>query len=264
MSTKRTYKIETSSIVVIKTIVKTELDHLESSLITMIEEKISRMKPHLSSCKIALIDHIIVIQDELGIFTDIEELMKSYGMNVIKIENEKNIDVKGNTYIATDELLELFELIQGSKESLYRLFSSIYHMDTDLKYNIGSQVNIYKPKLQIENLKDLKENQFIKEMISTVKQNQEVKVIKTEQAMVTDYDGITISKTIISSHSNEKDIISVEKKLRDTIQSVNTNHLGNIVQGTTKSLEIRAKKLGYVVTKKKNGENIQLVLVRER
>ena len=264
MSTKRTYKIETSSIVVIKTITKSELNQSESSLLSMIKEKITRIKPHLTSCKIALMGHIIVIQDELGIATDIEEVLKAYGMKITRIINENNVGNKGNTYLATDELLQLFELLQGGQKSIDQLFNSIYQIDEDLKNIVVKQSNIQRLKLEFENLNGLKENPFIKELIDLAKKNLEVTVNKIEQAMITEYDGRSISKKIISSQSSEDNYVKAEIKLRDNIHFVNSNHLTNIIEGTTKSLEIRARKMGYVVAKKKNGENIQLVLVRGR
>jgi len=230
----------------------------------MIQEKMTRIRPHLSSCKFSLLGSFIAIHDELGIITDIEELIQAYGMKSVKLINENFNHIKGNVYIITDELMQLFDVVKGDANSISELLSKIYIEDVDLK-NIIQLYDYIKTTQQITNeFKSLSDNQYLNKMINSIHQNKTIKIEKVEQSIVREYDGNIISSEVISSRSDEKEYLHAERELRDAIQKTNTNHKSNIVQGTTKSIEIRAKKLGYSVIKKKNDEIIQLVLVRGR
>ena len=180
------------------------------------------------------------------------------------MENQENSDLKGNVYLVSDDLLQLFDLIRGNKQLLRNAISSIYQLNSDLKNEASIFDSAMQDQLTIDNVSDFYSNQKLKEMIVAARNNQEIRIKTTERSRITDYDGRTISKTIVSTISNEEKYKEIEDKFRKHIENINTNHQKNIVKGTTKSLEIRAKKLGYIVTKKKNGENIQLVLVRSR
>ena len=228
MSTKRTYIIETSNIVVIKTICKKELEDIESSLTTMIYEKLSRLKSHLSSCEVTLIDSIMVIQDKLGIVSEIKEVIEAYGMKIIKIENQEKSDLKGNVYVVSDELLQLFDLILGNNQLLRDAFSSIYHLNIDLINGASNFKSAMLDRLTIDNVSDFSSNQKLKEMIDAARNDKEIRIKTTERSRITDYDGRTISKAIVSTTSDEEKYKEIEDKFRKHIESINTNHQKNI------------------------------------
>lgn len=265
MSTKRTYNIESHSMVIIKTISTSELHELETSLLEMIQEKVSKISHHLSSSHVTYSDSILVVHDELGINSDITEIMNAYGYRVHHIQEQSNVSSKGKMYVITDELIQMYHLIQADSKKLEKVMSIFNHQSLDLSKSLKF-INFKSKEIQslLQDHQDLKNSQHFHQVINSIRNNQEIKIEKTDLTNVTEYDGRIISKRLISSSSEQSQFDRVTDQFKKLILEMNKNHQSNVVHGTTKSLEVRAKKLGYIVSKKQTGDNIQLVLVRGR
>ena len=263
MSTRRTYMIEVKKVKIIKSFTLEEIIEMEDSLLNMIREKFNRLKSLLSSCKVSFKDSCLIIQDDLGIVTDLKSILESFGINARDLINENHKDIKGKVYFAKDELIDFFLLIMGEQKKIKGLIDEFF-----VKSDINDELySYYINQLSIDNFKninDLEKNTFFNKMIQSIRHGKSLEIQYIDTQQITEYEGITIDNRVIKTNSDEDKYKEVEDKLKKIAHKISSNHKVNLVEGTTKSLELKAKKMGYSVIKKKNGEEVQLVLVRGR
>ncbi|MGD9679118.1 MAG: hypothetical protein AB7V16_12315 [Vulcanibacillus sp.] len=257
MSTVRTYKINVTSTVILKVINKEEIEKMIKNLKNMVREKTDRLNNHLTSCSVSTYNNCIVIMDELNIVKDIDKIAEAYGM----ICQRMNIDKK-TVYVFNDPILEVLKLLKFDIKSLY---------DNKSNYTEKLLEKVGKQKLDdvIETIKSadykpLLANKYLNESINKALNNEKLEVEKVVTKLIRNRDGMKLDSRIESVKSDEHLYLSAIKDLNNTVESINKNHKENVVKGTTKSIEVRAKSMGYTVEQKIIENKVQLVLVRSR
>ena len=255
MSTVRTYTINVTSMVEIQILNKLEIEKIVSDSIKMIIEKITRFKNHLSSCSYDFVNNCLIVYDELNIVNDIEDLLKTYGMMTRKVISQKG----GSLYLISDPLLEILRILNYNP---YELLKNELSFDNSIHTLIKDE-DVFEKLISKEGSMLIK-NIRLKELIDKAKSNEKMTIKKTDLIRVEERDGYTQSQKVVSTTSLENEYKIALKDLNGFIGEIDKSHKMNIVNGTTKSLELKAKKMGYSVEKKIVEDKVQLVLVRSR
>lgn len=241
MSCKRKVQAWKEVKIHIDTLSKQELIMLEDSIKECITQKLIKLDILLKNVNTYYANGILLINDRYGVLTDIEQIISAFGMNIKKI----NCNLKGKNYIITDELIELASMLNCE---------NVIESKT-------TQVSDEILAIILENYIQQKESN-LKEILQKIRRTGSYDITQKELIEETWEDGRLLSSQTIEKHSEEKTVKSLlegfAKKAQNTVNS-NNKHMQ---EGTTELLCSRAKQMGYTVKKEKQGEEIQLVLVR--
>ncbi|HOI47003.1 MAG TPA: hypothetical protein PLR26_04660 [Bacilli bacterium] len=261
MSTRRQYVIETVQVIEVTSITKQEIEEIKSNLIDMIVEAFKRLSSHLTACRISYVDNVLVLHDELGVVPELEQILESYGMRYTKLND--NTFIKGHTYLATNDLLSFYEMIKGDFTQVNKTLDNLFGVDHELAKKLINSQDINKLKLK-NPYQQLDSNPLFHDILEAAIKNERLKIDQVNQKRITTYDGRVINEEVVSSQSNYDQYQMLQNEFNEKLMKINISHKKNIVEGTTKSLEIRAKKMGYHVSRTTNNDQVQLILVRER
>jgi hypothetical protein len=257
MSTVRTYKVEVTRTVILKVINKVEIDKMIKSLSAMLVEKTDRLKNHLTSCTLTVYNNQLVILDELSITKDLEKIAEAYGMKIHKFE----IDNK-KAYVISDPILEILKLLDFDISNLLSYYGN-YSEKLMKKINKQQLDEIIKESNSNEYL-SLVTNKYLNESINKALNNEVLQVEKIDTILKRSQDGRELDSRLEGTKSDEHLYVKAIGELNNFVESINKKHKENIVNGTTRSIESRAKSMGYNVEQRMVEDKIQLVLVRSR
>ena len=257
MSTVRTYKVEVTRTVILKVISREEIDKTIKSLSAMFIEKIDRLKNHLTSCTLSVYNNHLIIFDEFSITKDLEEIIEAYGMKIHKLEigNKK-------AYLVNDSILEVLKLLDFDISNLLEKYGN-YSEELIDKINKQKLDEITKESNSNDYM-SLITNKHLNESIRKALNNEVLQVNKIDTILKSSRDNRELFSKLESTKSDEHLYVKAIEKLNDFVESININHKKNIVNGTTRSIESRAKSMGYDVKQRVVEDKIQLVLVRSR
>ena len=243
MSCQRTVKTFETVEVKIDTCSKKELEELEKSIVSSINQKLEKLSILIKNCDIYSNGNCILVHDRFTICSSLKEVAEAFGLECKLVE----CSLKGKTYLITDQLLSVLKQI-------------------DIQFNYGS--NIANKDL-IDEIEDImgefglsKIDSEILEMVRNIKKNGVYTTSKTREVSQTFYDGRLIDHSEGSWSTDEGAIrdrlLKISKETENVVKRTNAN----LRDGTTKLIYTRARQMGYAVQEVKKGTQTQLVLVR--
>lgn len=243
MSCQRTVKTFETVEVKIDTCNKKELEELEKSVVSSINQKLEKLNILIKNCDIYTNNNCVLVQDRFNICSSLKEVAAAFGLKCELV----NCSLKGKTYLITDQLLGVLKQI-------------------DVNYNFGSNIANKELAAEIEDIMGKfgtnKIDPAILEMVRNIKKNGVFTTSKTREVSQTFYDGRLIDHSEGDWSTDEcviRDrLLKMSKEAENVVKKTNAN----LRDGTTKLIYTRAKQMGYAVQEVKKGTQTQLVLVR--
>lgn len=259
MSTCRKYTIKKTEVVPIVTLTEKELAITITQLINMEIEKLKKLSPHFEGSHVNLIGSKLVIVDELGLLSssqnDIEAVLQAYGYH---LETKRSDYQKGQILRLSDSILDMLSLLSKDNRLLRDNINEILRLDDTL---ISDSFNLdFSVQPAIKELNQVFQNQFLRQIIAALHQKTTINANQT--TIIEKYTNSKQSR-VIGVQFDDKDYRNAHELLKTSLKQINDQHLMNLVEGATKSIELRARKMGYVVKKViKENQTVELVLVR--
>lgn len=217
---------------------------LEDSLILALEQKLNKLNIVVKNFNVYVKDGMILVNDSYNMCPELITLAESLGFKVKKLETS----LKGQTYLISDEIVDTLKQF-------------------DRNYDFKSKIANREVDSQIEKI--INENKFnfiidnkILDMILNVKENG-VYLEMAKQEIITNYkDDKFVSSELGNIISNKESIKEEFLKLSNKTQEMINNTNSKLKEGTSQIIKYRAKQMGYSIEEVRNGNEIQLVLVR--
>lgn len=243
MSCQRTVKTFETVEVKIDTCSKKELEELEKSIVSSINQKLEKLNILIKNCDIYSNGNCILVHDRFNICSSLKEVAEAFGLECELV----NCSLKGKTYLITDQLLHVLKQI-------------------DVPFNFG--LNVANKEL-IDEIEDImgefginKIDPAILEMVRNIKKNGVFTTSKTREVSQIFYDGRLIDHSEGDWSTDEgairERLLKMSKEAENVVKKTNAN----LRDGTTKLIYTRARQMGYAVQEVKKGTQTQLVLVR--
>lgn len=243
MSCQRTVKTFETVKVEVNVCNKKELEELEKSIVSSINQKLEKLNILIKNCDIYSNGNCILVHDRFNICYSLKEVAEAFGLECKLIE----CSLKGKTYLITDQLLRVLKQI-------------------DVQFNFGSKV---ANKDLIDEIEDImgefgtnKIDPAILEMVRNIKKNGVFTTSKTREVSQTFYDDRLVDHSEGDWSTDEglirDKLLMMSKEAENVVKRTNAN----LRDGTTKLIYTRAKQMGYAVQEVKKGTQTQLVLVR--
>ncbi len=243
MSCQRTVKTFETVEVKIDTCNKKELEELEKSVVSSINQKLEKLNILIKNCDIYTNGNCVLVQDRFNICSSLKEVAEAFGLKCELV----NCSLKGKTYLITDQLLGVLKQM-------------------DVNYNFGSNIANKELAAEIEDIMGEfgtnKIDPAILEMVRNIKKNGVFTTSKTREVSQTFYDGRLIDHSEGDWSTDEGVIRDRLLKMSKEAENVVKKTNANLRDGTTKLIYTRAKQMGYAVQEVKKGTQTQLVLVR--
>lgn len=243
MSCQRTVRTFETVEVKIDTCNKKELEELEKSIVSSINQKLEKLNILIKKCDIYSNGNCILVHDRFNICFSLKEVAEAFGLECELV----NCSLKGKTYLITDQLLHVLKQI-------------------DVQFNFGSNV---ANKELIDEIEDImgefgtsKIDPAILEMVRNIKKNGVFTTSKTREVSQTFYDDRLIDHSEGDWSTDEGAIRDRLLKMSKEAENVVKKTNANLRDGTTKLIYTRARQMGYAVQEVKKGTQTQLVLVR--
>ena len=217
---------------------------LEDSLILALEQKLNKLNIVVKNFNVYVKDGMILVNDSYNMCPELITLSESLGFKIKKLETS----LKGQTYLISDDIVDTLKQF-------------------DRKYDFKSKIANKEIDSQIEKI--INENKFnfivdnkILDMILNVKENG-VYLEIAKQEIITNYkDDKFVSSERGDIISNKDSIKEEFLKLSNKTQEMINNTNSKLKEGTSQIIKYRAKQMGYSIEEVRNGNEIQLVLVR--
>ena len=243
MSCQRTVKTFETVEVKIDTCNEKELEELEKSIVSAINQKLEKLNILIRNCDIYSNGNCVLVHDRFNICSSLKEVAEAFGLECELV----NCSLKGKTYLITDQLLRVLKQI-------------------DVQYNFGSNVANKELVDEIEDIMgefgSAQIDSGILEMVRNIKKNGVYTTSKTREVSQTFYDGRLIDHSEGDWSTDESKIrerlLNMSREAENTIKRTNAY----LRDGTTKLIYTRARQMGYAVQEVKKGTQTQLVLVR--
>lgn len=243
MSCQRTVKTFETVEVKIDTCNKKELEELEKSIVSSINQKLEKINILIKNCDIYSNGNCILVHDRFNICSSLKEVTEAFGLEYELV----NCSLKGKTYLITDQLLRALKQI-------------------DVQFIFGSNVANKELVDEIEGIMGEfgtnKIDPAILEMVRNIKKNGVFTTSKTREVSQTFYDGRLIDHSESDWSTDEgvirERLLKMSKEAENVVKRTNAN----LRDGTTKLIYTRARQMGYAVQEVKKGTQTQLVLVR--
>lgn len=245
MSCERTVRTFTEvEEVIIECCNKEEIEALEKSIISSIEQKLEKINILIKNCNVYSGNGVILVNDRYNICSDLISVAEAFGLSIKQIQ----CFLKGKTYVITDDLLTVLK--QFDKEF-------------EFGKNITNQTLTDSIKEILEKNATTKQiDAKILEMVRNVKKNGRYITTRTRQITEDYEDSFLLGRSEGQWESDAAEIrdslMSISKKAQETVNRTNTM----LRDGTAKLIYVRARQMGYSVQEVKNGTQTQLVLVR--
>jgi len=226
---------------------KVEIETLEKSIISSIEQKLEKLNILIKNCNVYSYGGYLLVNDRYNICSGLEEVATAFGLDVKQIQ----CSLRGKNYIITDDLLTALKQFErnfefGKNVENQELLDEV--MDI-IKKNSSERIIDSNILEMVRNIK--KNGQYVTSRTRTVSEEYEegygsVFIGRSEGEWVSDADEIR-SKLMQVSRNAQNTVNRTNAQLRD---------------GTAKLIYTRARQMGYAVQEVKKGTQTQLVLVR--
>lgn len=235
--------IETVDIdIKISTISQEKLVEIANNCKVALQEKLKKINVIVKNMKVYQCNNTLLVNDRYSICRELEEIVQSFGMLIKPID----CGLKGKSYLISDMLVGAIQTI-----------ISDFEMDNISNAELTNELlDIMKQQAF-----DMKINQSLSQKLQTIYKVGSYSIVG-QKTTVSTYEG----RSLISQESTVKSAEqNVVRELQDYLKSTKeylsrTNEY--MRDGTAKLLYTRARQMGYAVEEKRNGEQVQLVLVR--
>ena len=226
----------------ISTISKGDLEDIERTAISALEQKLTKLNVILKNLNIYCRNNIIFVNDRYGISKDLVEIVEAFGMDIRPV----TCSLRGKSFVITDDLVSLIKTI-------------------DPAYEIRDISN-FEPAEELMSIIDKYQEEVSDVGLSNILQeikNTGAYMIQGRQSIISTYeDGRLIEKQEGEVVSEEREITKRLKhylsRTSDSLQKVNRE----LRDGIAKLLHSRARQMGYSVKEERKDDQVQLVLVR--
>lgn len=223
---------------------KKELEDLEKTIITSLEQKLEKLNILIKNCNVFSGNGMVLVNDRYNICSDLITVAEAFGLNIKQIQ----CSLRGKNYIITDDLLTVLKQLEKEYEfgknianqELSDIVSQILN-DNSITRNIDANVL---------------------DMVRNIKKNGQYVTTRTRTITEETEDGRLIGRSEGQWVSNADEIrnrlMDISKKAQNTVNRTNSQ----LRDGTAKLIYARARQMGYAVQEVKKGTQTQLVLVR--
>lgn len=223
---------------------KKELEDLEKTIITSLEQKLEKLNILIKNCNVFSGNGMVLVNDRYNICSDLITVAEAFGLNIKQIQ----CSLRGKNYIITDDLLTVLK--QHEKE--YEFGKNIANQElSDIVSQILSDNSITR---------NIDAN--VLDMVRNIKKNGQYVTTRTRTITEETEDGRLIGRSEGQWVSNADEIrnrlMDISKKAQNTVNRTNSQ----LRDGTAKLIYARARQMGYAVQEVKKGTQTQLVLVR--
>ena len=223
---------------------KKELEDLEKTIITSLEQKLEKLNILIKNCNVFSGNGMVLVNDRYNICSDLITVAEAFGLNIKQIQ----CSLRGKNYIITDDLLTVLKQL----EKEYEFGKNIANQElSDIVSQILSDNSITR------NI-DAK----VLDMVRNIKKNGQYVTTRTRTITEETEDGRLIGRSEGQWVSNADEIrnrlMDISKKAQNTVNRTNSQ----LRDGTAKLIYARARQMGYAVQEVKKGTQTQLVLVR--
>lgn len=223
---------------------KKELEDLEKTIITSLEQKLEKLNILIKNCNVYSGNGMILVNDRYNICSDLIAVAEAFGLNVKQIQ----CSLRGKNYVITDDLLTVLKQL----EKEYEFGKNIANQELS---NIISQI-LYDNTIT----RNIDAN--VLEMVKNIKKNGQYVTTRTRTITEETEDGRLIGRSKGQWVSNADEIrtklMDISKKAQKTVNRTNSQ----LRDGTARLIYARARQMGYAVQEVKKGTQTQLVLVR--
>ena len=244
MSCTRTVKTFEHEEIRIDTCNKKEIELMEKSILSVINQKVEKIKILIKNCDIYSYNGYILVNDRYNICSDLMIVAEAFGLTI----NQIQCSLKGKNYLITDKLLCALKQLGATTEYGNNISNK------ELTEEIMKIIRI--------NSKDIVVDNEILKMVKNIRTNGQYTIFREREITTVERDGYVLSK---QAGNWSVDVASLQDKLmkiaKETEKAVNgTNQ--QLRDGTAKLIYARARQMGYSVQEVKKGKQTQLVLVR--
>lgn len=223
---------------------KKELEDLEKTIITSLEQKLEKLNILIKNCNVFSGNGMVLVNDRYNICSDLITVAEAFGLNIKQIQ----CSLRGKNYIITDDLFAVLKQLEKEYEfgknianqELSDIVSQILN-DNSITRNIDANVL---------------------DMVRNIKKNGQYVTTRTRTITEETEDGRLIGRSEGQWVSNADEIrnrlMDISKKAQKTVNRTNSQ----LRDGTAKLIYARARQMGYAVQEVKKGTQTQLVLVR--
>ena len=222
---------------------KKELEDLEKTIITSLEQKLEKLNILIKNCNVFSGNGMVLVNDRYNICSDLITVAEAFGLNIKQIQ----CSLRGKNYIITDDLLTVLKQL----EKEYEFGKNIANQElSDIVSQILSDNSITR---------NIDAN--VLDMVRNIKKNGQYVTTRTRTITEETEDGRLIGRSEGQWVSNADEIrnrlMDISKKAQNTVNRTNSQ----LRDGTAKLIYARARQMGYAVQEVKKGTQTQLVLV---
>ncbi len=223
---------------------KKELEELEKTIISSIEQKLEKLNILIKNCNVYSGNGMILVNDRYNICSDLVTVAEAFGLNIKQVQ----CSLKGKNYIITDELLTVLKQLER---------------EFDFGTNIANQ-ELTDVICQILNENSVTRNIDLNvlEMVRNIKKNGQYVTTRTRTITEETEDGRLIGRSegqwVTDANEIRNKLMKISKDAQTTVNKTNSQ----LRDGTAKLIYARARQMGYAVQEVKKGTQTQLVLVR--
>lgn len=245
---RKVYTFEEVEEVRIECCDKKEIEALEKTIISALEQKVEKLNVLIKNCNIYSYGGVILVNDRYNICSDLVSVAEALGMTITPIQ----CFLRGKNYIVTDELLSFLTQIGVS----FEFGKSIANQDLDETAK----------EIIVKNLPKRAVDPSILAMVENIKLNGQY-VTTRKRTVSEEYEEGYGNRAFIGRSEGEWTsdadeirgrLIELSKGAQTTVNRTNAQ----LRDGTARLIYARARQMGYAVQEVKKGTQTQLVLVR--
>lgn len=223
---------------------KKEIEKLEKTIISSIEQKLEKLNILIKNCNVYAGNGMLLVNDRYNICSDLSIVAEAFGLNIKQIQ----CSLRGKNYIITDDLLNVLKQL----EKEYSFGSNVANQDLTEVINQIISENSVNRNVDLNVL----------EMVRNIKKNGQYVTTRTRIITEETEDGRLIGRTegqwITDANEVRNKLMMISKDAQNTVNGTNSQ----LREGTAKLIYARARQMGYAVQEVKKGTQTQLVLVR--
>lgn len=223
---------------------KNEIEALEKSIVSSIEQKLEKLNILIRNCNVYSYSGCLLVNDRYNVCSDLVSVSEAFGLSIKQIQ----CSLRGKNYLITDQLLHVLK--QFGRD-----------------YTYGDNVKNKEPdeavkKIILENKTSEIVSSEILRMVQNIKENGQYVATRTRTVSETYEDYSLVGREEGEWDFNVDEIKEKLLALSSKAQSIVNNANSQLRDGTAKLIYARARQMGYSVQEIKKGTQTQLVLVR--
>ena len=225
-------------------ITRESLQELEKSVCNMIKQRLEKLNLLIKDMNVFYHEDHLIVNDRYKICGELEKIAKAFGFRIERLE----CAMRGVSYILTDPLIETLRQIGVSDDVL----SEAANQSTTQEI----------AELIYKNAMLKASNAGLLDMINNIRENGVYVSAKKRSVSETTDGNILLSRSEGAWDVDENGLKSRLTSFAAMVQNQISATSKEMVAGTTQLIHYRARQMGYAVEEKRNGKEVQLVLVR--